>query len=185
VPELIAKTALFGRKPLVVAANTANATTLTEVDPGRITSIAPYPGQEKALAKALKPLGFTFPAPNSFARHNDAVLAWSGRDQAFLIGADCPDLGSSAATTDQSGGWVTLSVQGPMAADALMRYAPIDLRLAHFPVGQAARTPLYHMSMLILRTSDDGFHLMLFRSMARTAWHEIEVALKTLAARAA
>jgi sarcosine oxidase gamma subunit len=180
VPELIAKTALAGKKPLVVA-----GTTLAEVDVGAITSIAGFPGQEDALNNSLNLLGFSFPPPNSFAEVAGATLAWAGREQAFLIGADCPDLGSAAAVTDQSGGWVTLSLTGPLAADALMRYVPLDLRLAHFPVGKSVRAPLYHMSMLLLRVADDSFRLMLFRSMARTAWHEIEVALKTLAARAA
>ena len=177
--ELIAKTALAGKK-LVVA-----GTVLAELDHGQLTSIAPYPGQEKAVSKALKPLGLGFPAVNSFAEAGDALIVWSGREQAFLIGADCPDLGDLAAVTDQSGGWVSLSLQGPLAVQALARYVPMDLRLSAFPVGAAARTPLYHMSMVLLRTAGDGFRLMLFRSMARTAWHEIEVALKTLAARAA
>lgn len=180
MPELIAKTALAGKKPLVVA-----GTTLAEVDVGAITSIARFPGQEDALNNSLNLLGFSFPPPNSFAEVAGVTLAWAGREQAFLIGADCPDLGSAAAVTDQSGGWVTLSLTGPLAADALMRYVPLDLRLAHFPVGKSVRAPLYHMSMLLLRVADDSFRLMLFRSMARTAWHEIEVALKTLAARAA
>jgi hypothetical protein len=180
VAELIAKTALQGQKPFV-----ALGTTLAEVDPGAVTSIAPYPGQEKAIAKALKPLGFGFPGVNSFSVSGAAKIVWSGRAQALLIGAACPDIGAAAAVTDQSGGWVTLSLSGPAAADALMRYVPMDLRLAAFPVGMAARTPLYHMSMVLLRVGEEEFHLMLFRSMARTAWHEIEIALKTLAARAA
>lgn len=180
MPELIAKTALAGKKPLVVA-----GTTLAEVDAGAITSIARFPGQEDALNNTLNLLGFSFPPPNSFAEVAGATLAWAGREQAFLIGAACPDLGRAAAVTDQSGGWVTLSLTGPLAADALMRYVPLDLRLAHFPVGKSVRTPLYHMSMLLMRVADDSFRLMLFRSMARTAWHEIDVALKTLAARAA
>ena len=177
--ELIAKTALAGKK-LVVA-----GTVLAEVDHGVVCSIAPYPGQEKAVSNALRPLGFGFPVANSFATSGAAMIAWSGREQAFLIGVDCPDLAGLAAVTDQSGGWVSLSLQGPLAAQALARYVPMDLRLSAFPVGQAARTPLYHMSMVLLRVAEDGFRLMLFRSMARTAWHEIEVALKTLAARAA
>ncbi|MDB5664977.1 sarcosine oxidase subunit gamma [Cypionkella sp.] len=179
MPELIAKTALAGKK-LVVA-----GTTFAEVDHGVVSSIAPYPGQGDAVSTALKPLGFGFPAVNSFAVSGEAMIAWAGREQAFLIGADCPDLGGLAAVTDQSGGWVSLSLKGPLAVDALARYVPMDLRLAAFPVGAAARTPLYHMSMVLLRVAEDGFRLMLFRSMARTAWHEIEVALKTLAARAA
>lgn len=179
MPELIAKTALAGKRPLIVA-----DTTLSEVAHGLVCSIAPFPGQGKGLAKALKLLGLGFPAVNSFAAHGDAMIVWSGREQAFLIGAECPDLGGVAAVTDQSGGWVTLGLKGPLAVEALARYVPMDLRLAAFPVGAAARTPLYHMSMLLLRTGEDGFRLMLFRSMARTAWHELEVALKTLAARA-
>lgn len=177
--ELIAKTALAG-KTLVVA-----GTTLAEVDHGVVSSIAPYPGQSDAVSKVLEPLGFGFPAVNSFVVNGAAMIAWAGREQAFLIGADCPDLRGLAAVTDQSGGWVSLSLRGPLAVDALARYVPMDLRLSAFPVGMAARTPLYHMSMLLLRVAEDGFRLMLFRSMARTAWHEIEVALKTLAARAA
>ncbi len=180
MPELIAKTALAGKKALLVA-----GTTLAELDHGVVSSIAPYPGRGEAVGNALKPLGFGFPAVNSFAVNGGAMIAWAGREQAFLIGAECPDLSGLAAVTDQSGGWVSLSLQGPLAADALARYVPMDLRLNAFPVGMAARTPLYHMSMVLLRLAEDGFRLMLFRSMARTAWHEIEVALKTLAARAA
>ena len=180
MPELIAKTALEGRKPLVIA-----GTTLSQVDPGAVTSIAPFPGQDKAVAKALKPLGISFPDVNRFTEKGDARIVWTGRDQAFLIGAPCPDMGAAAAVTDQSGGWVTLSLAGPEAEVALMRYVPMDLRLAAFPVGTAVRTPFYHMAMVLMRVSDQGFQMMLFRSMARTAWHEIEVALRTLAARAA
>lgn len=179
MPELIAKTALAG-KNLVVA-----GTTLAEVDHGAVNSIAPYPGQSYPVSKALEPLGFGFPAVNCFTLNGEAMIAWAGREQAFLIGAKCPDVSGLAAVTDQSGGWVSLSLQGPLAVDALARYVPMDLRLSAFPVGMAARTPLYHMSMVLLRVAEDGFRLMLFRSMARTAWHEIEVALKTLAARTA
>ncbi len=180
MPEYIAKTALEGRAPLDVA-----GTVLMEVDHGRIASIQPFPAQEKAVAKVLKPLGFGFPAVGKFAVKDGALIAWSGREQAFLIGVDCPDFGKAAAVTDQSGAWVSLDLNGPLAVQALARYVPMDLRLSAFGVGSAARTPLYHMSAVILRLGEDQFRIMVFRSMARTAWHEMEVALKTLAARAA
>lgn len=180
MPEYIAKTALEGRKPLDVA-----GTVLMELDHGAITSIQPFPAMGAAVDKALKPMGFTMPAVNSFADQAGVFLVWTGREQAMLIGAKCPDLGKAAAVTDQSGAWVTLSLGGALAVEALARYVPIDLRLAAFPVGTAVRTPLNHMSMILLRVADESFRIMVFRSMARTAWHEIEVALKTLAARAA
>ncbi len=175
--DLIAKTALDGIKPITHA-----QTVLAEVDVGQITAIAPYPGREGSVSKVLKSaLGLTFPAPNTWAENGGARIVWSGREQAFLIGAACPDLGDMAAVTDQSGGWVTLSITGPAAADSLARYVPLDLR--RMPVGGAARSQLYHMPLCLMRIGPDAFHLMTFRSMARTAWHELELAMKTLAAR--
>ena len=175
MPELIAKTALQGVRPLTLA-----GTTLAEADPGPITSIALFPGAD---AEALSAIGLSFPAPNRFVTAGAALLVWTGRDQVFLIGVSAPDLGTSAAVTDQSGGWVTLTLTGPAAEAALARYVPLDLR--SFAKGHAARTPLNHMQMILLRMGPEAFRIMVFRSMARTAWHEIEVALKSISARLA
>lgn len=179
VREMFAKTALQGQSPV-----THLGTTLAEVDLGAVTSIAVFPGQEKAITKGLKPLGFSMPKVGECQTQSGAMLAWTGRDQAFLIGCPCPDLGSAAAVTDQSGGWAAFTLTGPAAADTLMRYVPMDLRVSAFARGAVLRTPLYHMSMILIRSGDDAFTIMVFRSMARTAWHEIEIALKSLAARA-
>ena len=169
MPNLIAKTALQG-----VMSATHAGTTLAEVDPGQMTSIACFPGQLAAVTAALG----GFPAPNS---HGNG-LVWTGPEQAFLIGRPAPDLTGLAAVTDQSGGWAALRLTGPMAADALMRLVPLDLR--KFGPGQAARAPLGHMQA-VLMGQGDGVLILIFRSMARTAWHEIEAALKMLAARKA
>ncbi len=169
MPNLIAKIALQGH-----AAVTHAATTLAEADLGQITSIACFPGQQAEVSRALG----GFPAPNT---HADG-LCWTGPDQAFLIGRPAPELTGLAAVTDQSGGWAALRLTGPAAAEALMRLVPLDLRKVG--AGQAARAPLGHMQM-VLMGQRDGFLILVFRSMARTAWHEIEVALKMLAARKA
>lgn len=173
MPEIIAKTALQGVKPLTLA-----GTTLAELDPGPITSIALFPDGN---ANELSSVGLTFPAPNRFVSAGEALLVWTGRDQAFLIGAAAP--GMRAAVTDQSGAWVTLTLTGPAAEAALARYVPLDLR--GLAIGHSARTPLYHMQMILMRTGPEAFRIMVFRSMARTAWHEFEVALKSVAARLA
>jgi len=151
---------------------------LRPADPGRITSVAPFVGQEANVAKALKGLGF--PAPNRFTKNGAARLVWTGRGQAFLIGAEPAGLAGIAALTDQSDGWACLSLTGPAAAECLMRLIPINLTALQ--PGHAARAPLGHMQSVIMR-GDDGFDLLVFRSMARTAWHEIETAMKALAAR--
>ena len=174
VRNLIAKTALQGKF------TTYGSTVLSEVDPGPITSLAPYPGKKTALSKLLP---MTFPAPNRFATKDGATLVWTGPDQAFLIGMAAPET-PMAAQTDQSGGWTALRLSGPLAEPSLCRLVPLDLRAAVFAPGHAARAPLGHMNMILLRTAPDGFLILIFRSMARTAWHEVETALKSLTARA-
>jgi heterotetrameric sarcosine oxidase gamma subunit len=178
VPELIAKSALEGHAPL-----TLGGVTLAELLPGPITSVAVLPGGTKAVAKGLKPLGLVFPAPNTFAEKAGARIVWTGRDQVFLIGVAPPAL-DGAAVTDQSDGWAVLALSGPGAVDVLARLVPLDLRLAAFPVGRAARSGLNHMNAVILRTGDYAFEIMVFRSMARTAWHEVETTMHMVAARA-
>jgi heterotetrameric sarcosine oxidase gamma subunit len=177
VPELIAKTALDGRSL------TLGGVTLAERSVGTITSVAVLPGGAKAVAKGLKPLGLAMPAPNSFAEKKGVRIVWTGREQAFLIGAESPVL-EGAAVTDQSDGWAVLALSGVAAVDVLARLVPLDLRLGAFPVGSAVRSVLNHMNAVFLRTGDYAFEVMVFRSMARTAWHELETTMGVVAARA-
>lgn len=178
MPDLIAKPAL-GRAPLTRA-----GLTLAEVEPGRITSIAPYPGQGAAVADTLASLGLGFPGPNESRTSGTARIMWTGREQAFLLGAEVPaGLDAHAALTDQSDGWACLSLTGAGADQALMRLVPVDVRPAAFPVGRCIRAPLNHMNMILTRT-EAGFEIFVFRSMARTAWHEIDEVMAVLEARA-
>ncbi len=178
MPELIAKSALDGRQLAL------GGVTLAEVEVGPITSVALYPGGAKSVNKGLKPLGLSMPGPNEMQSKGAARIVWTGRDQAFLLGVDAPVL-EGAAVTDQSGGWTCISITGPASADVLARLLPLDLRLGAFAVGTVARAPLNHMSAVIIRTGDAAFDLLVFRSMARTAWHELSDAAQAVAARAA
>lgn len=153
---------------------------LQSPDLGQITSVAPFSGQADAVGKALKGLGF--PPPNRFLTKGPDRIVWTGRDQAFLIGDLPAGLAGLAALTDQSDGWICLALTGADAADCLMRLIPLDLRAMQ--PGDAARAPLGHMQSVIMRL-EAGFELLVFRSMAQTAWHEIETAMKALAARQA
>jgi heterotetrameric sarcosine oxidase gamma subunit len=177
VPELIAKSALDGRSVTLVGV------TLAELSVGPISSIAVFPGGAKAVAKGLKTHGLSFPAPNTFVEKKGARIVWTGREQAFLVGVE-PMALDGAAVTDQSDAWAVLGLSGVAAVDVLARLVPLDLRLAAFPVGSAVRSGLNHMNAVILRTGDYAFELMVFRSMARTAWHELETTISMVAARA-
>ncbi len=177
--NLIATAPLGYIKPVTLA-----GTTLAQMDWAQITSIAPYLGRGADVDRALAKIGLVFPAPNRMASHGDARIAWTGRDQAFLIGAECPDLGDAAAVVDQSDAWARFALAGPAAVDTLAHYVPVDLRLSALPVGASIRSQLYHVPLCLMRTGVDAFEVMVFRSMAQTAWHELESALRILAARA-
>ncbi len=179
MPELIAK------PPLGHAALTIGQATLAVWPIPRMTSVAPFAGQDKANAKVLKAMDLAFPAPNRSVTKGDATLIWTGRNQAFLLNADPAPLTATAALTDQTDGWAAFALQGPHATDILARLIPLDLREPAFPVGQCARTALNHMNAVLWRTAPYAFTLMVFRSMAQTAWHEIDCAMHTVAARAA
>lgn len=163
----------------------AGAATLTEVAGGPITSIAPFRGKDRAVSAALKPLGLSFPGPGKAVTKGDAACVWTGRGQAFLIGAEAPDaLAGIAALTDQSDAWVVLRLSGAAAEAVLARLVPLDLRAATgFKAGSAARTLLGHMPLAIRRVAAAEFELMTFRSMAAHAVHELTVAMEAVAAR--
>lgn len=173
--ELIAKSPLAGQGPVV-----HGGLELVEMILGQVTSIAPFKRQENAVAALLKKRGLGFPTPNSVLEKGATRIVWTGRGQAFLIGATPDGLENIAALTDQSDGWACLSLTGAEAAEALIRLIPLDLQAMQ--PGQAARSQLGHMQAIITRRPG-GFEVMVFRSMARTAWHEVEGAMKALAAR--
>lgn len=177
--SLIAKSPLAGLGLPFAAAGC----TLSESLPGPIHSIAPFSGQDKALAKALKPLGLAFPAPGGISAKGHARLVWAGRGTAYLMGAEPPPLDGIAAVTDQSDGWACLTLSGDRACDVLARLVALDLRAQAFAPGTSARVLLNHMQALLIREGETRFAVLVFRSMARTAMHEITEAMQALAAR--
>nr|WP_240335602.1 sarcosine oxidase subunit gamma family protein [Pseudotabrizicola algicola] len=175
---------MIAKPALGVAPVTHAGTTLAEIPLPQIIAIAPYPGQAAAVGAAL---GLAFPAPNTVSESGGARLVWAGRDMAFLIGAEAsaatlPE-GLAAMVSDQSDAWVMLTLVGPRAVDVLARLVPLDLRAAQR--GQAFRSALGHMPLVLIAEGEGGFTLLTFRSMARTAWHEIEEAMAKVEARLA
>jgi sarcosine oxidase subunit gamma len=174
---------LIATPPLTHAPLAAGDALLQVVAPGPLAQIARFHNLDDGVPSELARLGLSFPDPGQVSAAGDLRLVWTGRDQAMLVGAP-PPAGLAAAVTDQSDGWVCLSLTGPGAEAVLARLVPLDLRRAAFPPGRAARSGLNHMPLILWR-EDDGFRLMTFRSMARSAWDEIAQAMRHLAARGA
>jgi sarcosine oxidase subunit gamma len=156
--------------------------TLSEVTVDKMVAIAPYAGQDKAVAAALKEaFGIGLPGPGRSFAKGGVGLVWFAYGKFLLLGADAPDFAGLAAVTDQADGWAMMRLDGAEAV--LARLVPVDLRPATFKKGHAVRTMLGHMTCHILRSGSQAFDIMVMRSMAGTAVHEIEVAMRGVAAR--
>ncbi len=178
MPSLIEKSACDGLLPRV-----SRGMVLSELPFVQMTSVAPLKGKVRALRAALKSIGIGWPAPGRSVTSGTAAILWTGMDQAFLLGADPDALEGLAALSDQSDGWARIRLKGPGSAAVLARLVPLDLRPAAFAEGQVARSGLNHMMMILLRSGAESFDIMVFRSMAASAVHELHQAMEAVAAR--
>ncbi|WP_039019000.1 sarcosine oxidase subunit gamma [Halocynthiibacter namhaensis] len=178
--DYIAKTPCDGLLP-----QTIGSLTLTETAVDRMTSFMPWKGREKTASKALKAAcGVAFPGPNETSASGDVQAIWTGRGQCFILGVELPDgLSAEGALTDQSDAWAVMSLRGDAAVDVLARLCPVDLRDAAFKPGDTVRTEMQHMMVSVTRM-DDGFQIMVMRSFAKTAVHDLTETMKAIAARA-
>jgi sarcosine oxidase subunit gamma len=179
MPTLPPETLLAGRTARHGAAR------LAELPLVPLHWIAPYPGRAAALSAALEAAhGLPFPGPGETARAGDAEIRWAGRAQALLVGPEAPEpgLADHAAVCDVSDGHARLLLSGDAAPDVLARLVPLDLRPARFARGRTARSLLGHMAAQLTATGE-GIEIVVMRSFARNAFHEIEQAMRRVAAR--
>lgn len=178
--ELIAKSPCDGLLPVSVG-----GLTLSELEQGHLTTLAPFKGQEKALSAALEAAhGMKLPAPGRSNGKTGNRAIWFGRDMVLLAGsAPDPSLSKHAALTDQSDAWAVVRLEGQGCEDVLARLCPIDLRGQTFKRGHTARTELRHMMASITRVGANSFQIMVFRSLARTLVHDLKTAMEAVAAR--
>ncbi|WP_417699912.1 sarcosine oxidase subunit gamma [Pseudophaeobacter sp.] len=178
--DLLAKTACDGLAPLNIG-----TVCLREGPTVPMTTLAPYRGQQAALDAALQAAhGLGFPPIGGSCQSGDARALWFGRDLGLLMGIE-PEatLAQYAALTDQSQGWAVMRLEGQGGEEVLARLCPVDLRLSAFGVGAALHTEARHMQASICRIEEDCFQIMVFRSMARTMYHDLKTAMEAWAAR--
>ena len=166
---------------------TAAALRLSEVEPGRMTALAVYRGQEEALGRALAGAhGLGWPEPGAVIAGGGAEVRWFGLGMALLVGPEPgTGLAAHAALTDQSDAWAVLRLEGAGAAAVMARLTPLDLRESVFGPGRTARTDVAHMAGAVTRVDAGTFEIMTFRSMAASLVHEVDLAMRRVAARGA
>lgn len=173
--RLVAKSATEGLLPVQ-----HGGTVLTGVEPAAISCVMPQAGGDPAVFKSA--VGAPFPGPNRTTGKEGARAIWTGPDQAMVVGHAIGDL-KGYAVSDHSDGWTILRLDGDESETVLARLVPVDLRRHVFKRGHTARTMLGHMTVSLTRVGDRRFDIMVFRSMTRTAIHELDVAMRHCAAR--
>ena len=171
--EFIALTPCAGLLPI-----THGGVEVTQVRPERLMSVAPYAGQSKATSAKLKEqVGDGLSA----VMRRAGAVTWFGHGT-WLVAGDVA-LDGVAAVTDQSDAWAVVAISGAGAEDVLARLVPVDLRVGVFKKNHVAKTMLGHMAVTITRTDMAMFEIMAMRSMARTLVHELDIAMRGVAAR--
>lgn len=171
--DLIAKTPADGVLPV-----SHGALRLRELSHGAITSLAPYKGKEKTVSAALKKsIGAGLPEIGRLIAGEKGDILWVGRGEYFVLGERPGKTG--AALTDQSDAWCCVALEGAGASDVLARICPLNG--AGMDEGDVARSLIGHMMAIVIKRSD-GFDLMVFRAFAKTLTHEVEQAMKSVAA---
>ena len=151
---------------------------VTEVMPQQLKSVAPFARQNKAVSAALKEQVGAGLSPSN--RRSGAVT-WFGHGVWLVSGEVVLD--GVAAVTDQSDAWAAVQIAGAGVEDVLARLVPVDLRAQVFKKHHVAKTMLGHMSVTITRTDAETFEIMVMRSMAATLVHDLDVAMRGVAAR--
>jgi sarcosine oxidase, subunit gamma len=105
-------------------------------------------------------------------------IACLGPDEWFMRGAVGTAVpasnGLAIAITDVSERAVCLVVEGPNATQLLLSGCPLDLD--RFAVGRATRTIYETVEIILIRESDDCFHVEVWRSFAAWLWTALTTA---------
>lgn len=84
--------------------------------------------------------------------------------------------GLRVAITDISERSICLLVEGPRACEVLMSGCPLDLD--NFAVGRATRTIYETVEIIIVRETEDRFHVEIWRSFAFWLWTALTTAAR-------
>ncbi len=157
-----------------------------------IVSIALPMGGEAQAEKAIKTaFGTTLPAPgkSEIGKGGARLIRLSPDAGLVLFQRTTPDaephvagmLKGAVYTTDQTDVWTGLEISGPRARIVLERICPIDLHPGVFPEGEAARTVMEHLGVLIICTGADNFLLLSASSSAKSFLHALETSIQNTA----
>ena len=112
--------------------------------------------------------------PNTTAEIDGRLVLWLGPDEWLVVGAEQGDFPDAEAVVDVSANRVAFELEGSRAADLLARGCSLDLHPSVFPPRRCAQTLVAHAQVILHRSSDETFRLLVRPSVAPylRAWLE-------------
>jgi hypothetical protein len=144
-----------------------------------IFSIMPFKGKNIDVSKKLKNQ-FNLPLPDSNQKvsNRNIKIIWAGLDQWLITNCSGQSLQTllfqDAAITEQTDGWVRLSLNDTKTCEVMARLCPVEPILAG-----VIKTQIAGM-MAIVSFDKSGIEMFFMRSMIQTAIREIELAMKSV-----
>ena len=133
-------------------------------------------GNDRVMLAAGAALGLEISQVACRAVVNGEVAAlWLGPDEQLLLAPEGRELAATLATAlrdlphalvEVSHRQTALEVRGVQAALLLNAGCPLDLDLNAFPIGMCTRTVLAKAEIVLWRTSEEIFHVEVWRSFA-------------------
>lgn len=139
-------------------------------------------GHDKAFAAGVKKaLGLELPGPLGLVIDGERSLQWLGPDEWVLIVPTGTELeaeqklraaldGQHIAIVNVSGGWSILELSGPNVVDVLKKSTSYDVHPSNFPVGKAVGTVFAKSQLVIRRTGEETWELLVRRSFSDYWW---------------
>ena len=111
---------------------------------------------------------------NTVAELDGRLVLWLGPDEWLVVGARESDFPNADAVVDVSANRVAFELDGAGAVDLLARGCSLDLDSSVFPPGRCAQTLVAQAQVILHRTGDETFRLLVRPSFAPylRAWLE-------------
>ncbi|UVJ41749.1 sarcosine oxidase subunit gamma family protein [Pseudomonas sp. LS1212] len=139
-------------------------------------------GHDQAFAGGVfKALGLELPVALTVVANDEMSLQWMGPDEWLLIVPGGQEVavenklrkalaGQHIAVINVSGGQTLLELSGPKVREVLMKSTSYDVHPNNFPVGKAVGTVFAKSQLVIRRTGDETWELLIRRSFSDYWW---------------
>lgn len=115
--------------------------------------------------------------PNKVSRGPKFDVLWLGPDEWMVMGQEASDgklarelqqafAGQFVSVVDVSSGYTVLELSGRSVREVLSRGCPLDVDASVFRVGDCAQSHYFKASIILHRTGEDSFELIIRRSFA-------------------